>query len=340
MQAPAVFRAAPAVFRPRPDPVGYPPSMPDLGKPPWSTLVEVLRDYALPILLVLVVAVVLLRAARLFVHGVVKALMDREATEGTAQELSAVELKKRMDTLDGLGGNVIRFFIVIIAGLMILRAFGLDIGPAVAGLGVVGVAVGFGAQHLVRDYLNGSLILIENQFSKGDVIRAAGVAGTVEDFSLRRTTLRDLDGVVHTVPNGEISVASNLTRVWSRINQDVVVAYGTDIDEATNVVDEVGRLMADDPEWKRRVLEPPKVDRVAALGEYGVTLKILGTVRAPDQWAAAGELRKRLLAAFKEHGIEIPRPQRVVLSQEAGAFPPPDEAMAEAASKDVSLDSE
>jgi moderate conductance mechanosensitive channel len=302
--------------------------MPDLGKAPWSSLVEALREYALPILLVLVVAFVLLRASRLFVHGVVKALMDREVTEGTAQELSAVELKKRMDTLDDLGANVIRFFIVIIAGLMILRAFGLDIGPAVAGLGVVGVAVGFGAQHLVRDYLNGALILIENQFSKGDVIRAAGVSGEVEDFSLRRTTLRDLDGVVHTVPNGEITIASNLTRVWARINQDVVVAYGTDIDMATSVVDDVGTTMAAEPSWKRRILEPPRVDRVAALGEYGVTLKILGTVRAPDQWAAAGELRKRLLAAFKEHGIEIPRPQRVVLAREPGGLPPPDESMA------------
>ncbi len=312
--------------------------MPDLGKPPWSSLVEALREYALPILLVLVVAVVLLRASRLFVHGVVKALMDREVTEGTAQELSAVELKKRMDTLDDLGANVIRFFIVIIAGLMILRAFGLDIGPAVAGLGVVGVAVGFGAQHLVRDYLNGALILIENQFSKGDVIRAAGVSGEVEDFSLRRTTLRDLDGVVHTVPNGEITIASNLTRVWARINQDVVVAYGTDIDMATGVVDEVGTTMAADPRWKRRILEPPRVDRIAALGEYGVTLKILGTVRAPDQWAAAGELRKRLLAAFKEHGIEIPRPQRVILSRDPGALPPPDEGMADPLGVDGSPD--
>ena len=302
--------------------------MPDLAKAPWSTLVEALRDYAVPIVLVVVVGFVLFRAARLFVRGVVKALMDREATEGTAQELSAVELQKRMDTLDDLGANVIRFFIVIIAGLMILRAFGLDIGPAVAGLGVVGVAVGFGAQHLVRDYLNGALILIENQFSKGDVIRAAGVSGTVEDFSLRRTTLRDLDGVVHTVPNGEILVASNLTRVWARINLDVVVAYGTDIDKATSVVNEVGRSMTDDPIWKRRVLEAPSVDRISALGEYGITLKILGTVRAPDQWAAAGELRKRLLAAFKEHGIEIPRPQRVILSRDPGAFPPSDEALA------------
>jgi small-conductance mechanosensitive channel len=306
----------------------------DFSKPPWSSIVPVLEDYALPVLIVLVVAFVLLRASRLFVHGVVKALMDREVTEGTAQELSAVELKKRMDTLDDLGANVIRFFIVIIAGLMILRAFGLDIGPAVAGLGVVGVAVGFGAQHLVRDYLNGALILIENQFSKGDVIRAGGVSGEVEDFSLRRTTLRDLDGVVHTVPNGEIKIASNLTRVWSRINQDVVVAYGTDIDTATAVVDEVGRAMAADPTWKRRILEAPRVDRVAALGEYGITLKILGTVRAPDQWAAAGEFRKRLLAAFKEHGIEIPRPQRVILSRDPGALPPPDEGMADPLSGD------
>lgn len=301
----------------------------DSSKPPWSTLVEIAKDNVVPIILIVVVAFVLLRASKLFVHGVVKALMDREASEGTAQELSAVELKKRMDTLDSLGGNVLRFFIVIIAGLMVLRTFGLDIGPAIAGLGVVGVALGFGAQNLVRDYLNGALILIENQFSKGDVIRAAGVSGTVEDFSLRRTTLRDLDGVVHTVPNGEISVASNLTRVWARINQDVTVAYGTDIDTAIAVVDEVGKAMAADAAWKRRVLEAPRVDRVAALAEYGVTLKILGTVRAPDQWAAAGELRKRLLSAFKANGIEIPRPQRVILSRDPardpGSFPAPDD---------------
>src|SRR5512147_1448973 len=123
--------------------------MPDFDKKPWSTIVDVLRDDILPVLLILVVAVIAIRLARLSVRGLVKALMDREASEGTAQELSAVELKKRMDTLDTLGGNVLRFFIVIIAGLMVLRTFDLDIGPAVAGLGVVGVAVGFGAQNLV-----------------------------------------------------------------------------------------------------------------------------------------------------------------------------------------------
>ena len=132
---------------------------------------------------------------------------------------------------------------------MVLGKFNVDIGPAVAGLGIVGIAVGFGAQSLVKDYFNGVLILVENQFAKGDVVRVAGVSGTVEDFTLRRTTLRDADGVVHSVPNGEIGVASNLTRVWAQINENVSVAYGTDIDRATEVVDDVGRAMAADPDW-------------------------------------------------------------------------------------------
>lgn len=293
--------------------------MPDFAKEPWNEIVAVIRGDILPVLLVIIVALVAMRLAGLFVHGIVKALLDREATEGTAQELSAVELKKRMDTLDDLGANVIRFFVFLNAALMVLGKLGFDIGPAVAGLGVIGIAVGFGAQALVRDYLNGALILVENQFAKGDVVRLAGVAGSVEDFNLRRTTLRDLDGVVHTIPNGEIKVASNLTRVWARINEDILVAYDTDIDRAIGVVDDVGRRMAGEPEWKRRILEAPRVERVETLGEYGVTLKILGSVRAPEQWAARGEFRKRLLAALQANGIEIPRPQRVVLSRDPDA---------------------
>ena len=265
-----------------------------------------IRTTLLPILLILIVAVIAARLASVFVHGIVRALMDREATEGTAQELSAVELKKRMDTLDDLGAHVIQFFIVVIAALMILDKLGLDIGPAVAGLGVIGIAVGFGAQTLVRDYLTGALILLENQFSVGDVVRLAGIAGTVEDFNLRRTTVRDIDGAVHTIPNGEIKVASNLTRVWARINQDVTLAYGTDLDRAIEIVDAVGQAMKEDPAWRKSVLEPPRVDRVDALGEQGVTLKILGSVRAPDQWAAAGEYRKRLLAALDANDIDTP----------------------------------
>ena len=292
--------------------------MPDFTKQPWSDILVVLREQGLRILLILIVAFVVLRSARLVIHGIVKALLDREATEGTAQELSAIEVRKRIDTLDNLGGNVIRFFIVVIAGIMVLDLLGLDIGPAVAGLGVVGIAVGFGAQSLVRDYLNGALILVENQYSKGDVVSIAGVTGTVEDFSLRRTTLRDLDGIVHTVPNGEIKVASNRTRTWARINQNVMVAFGTDIDKAIEVVDAVGREMVNDPVWKRRILEPPRVERVESIDEMGITLKILGSVRAAEQWAASGEFRKRLLEAFAANGIEIPRPHRVVFTGEGG----------------------
>ena len=279
------------------------------------------RDPVLPIILIVVIALVVIRLARLFVHGVVKALLDRETTEGTAQELSAVEVRKRMDTLETLGTNVIRLFVFLIALVMILGELDLDIGPAIAGLGVVGIAVGFGTQSIVRDYFTGALILIENQYSKGDVVTIAGVNGTVEDFSLRRTTLRDLDGVVHTVPNGEVKVASNRTRVWARINQDVTVVYGTDIEEATRVVNDVGKAMAADPEWRRRVMEAPHVERIEALGEYGITIKVLGLVRATEQWAAGGELRKRLLAAFATHRIEIPRPQRVVLAREPSVDP-------------------
>jgi small conductance mechanosensitive channel len=277
--------------------------MPDFTS---AEIADFVRGTLLPILLIVLVAAVAIRVAGVFVHGIVKALLDREATEGTAQELSAVELKKRMDTLERLAANVLQFFIVVIAALMILDKLGLDIGPAVAGLGVIGIAVGFGAQTLVRDYLTGALILVENQFSVGDVVRLAGVAGTVEDFNLRRTTLRDIDGVVHTIPNGQITVASNLTRVWARINQDVTVAYGTDIDHATQVVDAVGQAMKADADWRKKILEPPRVERVEAISEQGVTLKILGSVRASDQWAAAGEYRKRLLAALDANEIDTP----------------------------------
>jgi moderate conductance mechanosensitive channel len=286
----------------------------DITRAPLSTIIEVLRDNGLRILVILVVALVALRISTALIHGIVKALLDREATEGTAQELSAVEVKKRMDTLDELGGRVIRFFVLVIAGIMILSALDLDIGPAIAGLGVVGIAVGFGAQSLVRDYLNGSLILIENQYSKGDVVSIAGVSGAVEDFSLRRTTLRDLDGVVHTVPNGAVIVASNRTRTWARINQNVTVAFGTDIDKAISVVDELGKQMAADPLWKRRILEPPRVERVESIDERGITLKILGTVRASEQWAAGGEFRKLLLETFARNGIRLPRPQQVFVA--------------------------
>ena len=282
------------------------------------------------LILLVIATLVALWLARRLVRGTVSALVNREATEGTAQELSAIEVRKRSETLQGLADGLVRALILVVAFVMALDKFGLNIGPAVAGLGIAGVALGFGAQSLVKDYLAGTFILIENHFSKGDVVKIADVSGTVEDFTLRRTTIRDIDGTVHIVPNGLIGVTSNLTRVWARINLDVTVAYGSDIDLVIEVVNELGRKMADEPAWKRRVLETPRVERVEALGEYGVTLKILGSVRAADRWSAAGELRKRVLAAFKANNIEIPRAQRVFAAHppDAARAAPTDEELA------------
>jgi len=284
---------------------------------PWGGNLDLGPSLALAAAIagILVAAAILIRLAHVFVRGIVGALLNRENVEGTAHELTAAELKKRQDTIEALVVNVVRFFVVVIAALMVLEtAFKLDVAPAIAGLGIIGITVGLGTQSLVRDYLNGALVLIENQYSIGDVVKIAGVSGKVEDFTLRRTTLRDQDGAVHTVPNGLIAVATNLTREWARVNEDVRVVYGTDIDKATAVVDRVGRELASAPDWSPRILEVPRVERVSQLGEFGVTLKILGTVRASEQWAVSGELRRRLLIAFAENGIEIPQPQRIVLN--------------------------
>jgi small conductance mechanosensitive channel len=271
------------------------------------------------VLAVLVVAAIVIRMAHLFVRGIAGALLRRETLEGTARDLTELEIAKRQGTIETLGVNVIRFFVVVIAGLMILQtAFQLDIGPAIAGLGIAGIAIGLGTQHLVRDYLNGALILVENQFARGDVVTIAGVSGSVEDFTLRRTTLRGADGTVHTIPNGEIKLASNMTRVFAKVNVEVQVVHGTSIGKVAEVIDGVGKALSSDPDWSPRILEAPHFDLVSDLGESGVTLRVTGTVRAAEQWSVAGELRKRLLAAFEEAGVEMPRTQRVVLVQESG----------------------
>jgi small-conductance mechanosensitive channel len=270
-----------------------------------SDLADTAGGVLLQLIFIVVATIIALRLAHLLVHGIVRRLLEREATEGTAQELSAVELEKRRSTLCTLGDALARTFIIAIAFLMALRALQLDIGPAIAGLGIVGLALGLGAQSLVRDYIAGAFILAENQFAIGDTVRIADVTGTVEDFTLRRTALRDIDGTLHTVPNGLIEVASNLTRVWARINIDLTIALDSDLMRATSIIDEVGRQMEADPAWTKRILEPAAVDRIESITGTGVTLKVLGTVAAADRWSAAGELRRRLLAAFADEGIRL-----------------------------------
>jgi small-conductance mechanosensitive channel len=222
--------------------------------------------------------------------------------EADTDPLLVAERAKRVRTIQHLVTRVGTVVIVVLALLTLLSQFGVDIGPAVAGLGVAGLALGLGAQALVRDWLAGIFILAENQFSRGDHVQIAGVRGVVEELGLRRTVLRDLDGAVHTVPNGQIAVASNLTRLWSSVNLDLEVAHGTDLDAVSERLDRVGAELAADPEWRGRVIEPPRAERVEAIAPGGVTLKVLGRVRAGEQWAVTGELRRRIVAAFANAG--------------------------------------
>jgi small-conductance mechanosensitive channel len=261
---------------------------------------------------------ILVRAAHIFVRGGIRALLTRESREGTARDVPETELKKREDTIEALVVNFVRFFIWAIAILMILETtFRLDIGPAIAGLGIAGIAVGLGTQSLVRDYLNGALITIENQYAIGDVVSVGGITGMVEDFTLRRTTLRDLDGTLHTVPNGQITIASNKTRGWARVNETVQVVYGSDIEKVTRIVDAVGLELSGDGEWAAQIIEAPHVERVKELGDRGVSLLILGKVRPAAQWSVGGEFRLRLLRAFEANDVQMPT--GVLLSWADGA---------------------
>ncbi|MGQ0608756.1 MAG: mechanosensitive ion channel family protein [Chloroflexota bacterium] len=235
----------------------------------------------------------------------VRHLIERQGEEsgGGGNVLPPAELERRVQTIGRLVVRIAGSIIVIVAVLMALRLFGIDIGPAVAGLGVVGIAVGLGAQALVRDWLTGAFIVLENQYSQGDVIRVAGVEGIVEDFSLRRTILRDLDGSVHSVPNGQILVASNVTRVWTRVQVDITVASDAHRDRASELIDRVGVELQGDPAWGTRLVDPPRVIRTESSGGGPITLTVLAQVRAADDEAVGSELRKQIEAALSQAGI-------------------------------------
>ncbi len=218
------------------------------------------------------------------------------------------EVVKRAQTLSRLLTETFAALIALIATFMVLSELGIDIGPLLAGAGIVGIAVGFGAQHLIRDLINGVFILMEDQFNVGDVVKVAGIAGIVEHINLRRTILRDLDGIVHSIPNGEVTTSSNYTKEWSRVNLDVPVAYGEDLDHCFEVINRVGKELAEDEYFGSKIMEAPQVLRVNNFGDSGIDIKILGKTVPLTQWEVTGELRKRLKKAFDEEGIEIPWP--------------------------------
>jgi moderate conductance mechanosensitive channel len=221
------------------------------------------------------------------------------------------EIKKRVDTLSSVLTTAGQVFVILVAAFVILSQW-INITPILAGASVLGVALGFGSQALVKDLIAGFFVVMENQYRVGDVVSVAGISGLVMEISLRRTVLRDMDGTVHVVPNGEIKVASNMTKGYSRVNLNISVSYKTDLDKATAVLNQVCRDLAEEPEWAPMIIKPPEVLRVDKFGDSGIDLKVLGDVKPQQQWAVSGELRKRIKKAFDREGIEIPYPHTTV----------------------------
>jgi moderate conductance mechanosensitive channel len=266
-----------------------------------------LTVHGAPLAFLLILAVILLLLTVQLIPKTVHSIVRNSKAEQTEEELA-----KRSDTLISVIVTTLQIAIIFIFFLMILSELGTNITAILTGAGVLGIAIGFGAQSLVKDVIAGLFIIMENQYRKGDVVKIADISGLVEEINLRRTILRDMDGITHIVPNGEIKVASNFTKLWSRVNLNISVSYATDLDHAMKVINRVGKDLAEDPKWAPLILTPPQVLRVDNLGESGIEIKILGETKPIKQWDVMGELRLRLKREFDKEGIEIPWPHTKV----------------------------
>lgn len=235
----------------------------------------------------------------------------RKAVRGSKFLTPSAE-KKREDTLIRVFSFALNIGTWVLATLMILSEMGFNTGPLIASAGIIGIAVGFGGQYLIKDVISGFFVILENQYRVGDVVCFGDTCGLVEDINLRLTTLRDLDGTVHHVPNGEIKIASNLSKEKANVNLNIGVSYSTDLEKAEEVINEVGQNLARDKKWKDKILKAPEFLRVDNFADSSIDIKILGETQPLEQWAVTGELRKRLKIAFDKHKIEIPFPQRVI----------------------------
>lgn len=279
----------------------------------WTPVLDWLASHGVRILIILLVGAALYYVVRMLVPpAVTHSLKVRYGLKRKMKKKDEEEVEKRAKTVSRIFVGTGTVLILVAVILMILAEVGISITPLIAGLGIAGIAVGFGAQSLVKDIIAGIFILLENQYRVGDWVQIADTMGVVEEINLRRTILRDIDGVVHVVPNGEIRVASNFTKEWARVNLNVSVAYDTNLDHAIAVINKVGEGMAEEPYWKSLILKPPQAIRVDKLGDSGIDIRILGDTKPMRQWEVMGELRKRVKNAFDEEGIEIPWPHTKV----------------------------
>lgn len=240
---------------------------------------------------------------------VIAARIVAAADDGDDTRLSYHE--KRAQTIASLLKGVGKIGIVVVTLLLTLNQF-INLAPLLAGAGILGLAFSFGSQSLVKDVIAGFFILMENQFAIGDVIEVAGLAGGVEKMTLRVVVLRDLQGVVHIIPNGQITTVSNKTRGWSRSVLDIGVAYDTNIDHALEVLRDEARHFGEDGDWAFKLDGMPEVVGVQSLADSAVNLRVMLRTQPGSQWEVGREFLRRTKNRLDQEGIEIPFPQRTV----------------------------
>lgn len=269
----------------------------------------------LQIVVILLLTVIALKIAVFFSNRLVAALSHRKQD---------TEYQKRTETLGSVIRNTLRVVILAATSMMIMNELGIEIGPILAAAGIVGLAVGFGAQNLVQDMISGFFILMEDQIRVGDVIQTAGKGGLVEKVNLRMTVLRDLGGNVHFIRNGKIDIVTNMTKDYSRFVFEIGVAYREDVDEVIEVIKKVDEEMRSDPDYKTDILEPIEVLGLNQFGDSALIIKARNKTVPAQQWRVAREFNRRLKKKFDERNIEIPFPHRTIyMGQDKQGQAPP-----------------
>jgi len=255
----------------------------------------------------------LFRLGLLVLAGLVAELAIRIVVPRLSAKIAArasgvldVERQKRGATVVRVGANVVRIMIWTVVFVSLLAQININIGPLLAGAGVIGAALAFGAQHVVKDYLSGFFILLENQYKLGDVVRIGAFTGTVEEITMRITVLRGLDGAMHVIPNGTIQGVSNLTSIWARAVVDVAVAHSANVDAVLEALAEAGRKLHEDEGWKPRLLEKPEVVGVMKLLDTSVQLRMQVKVKPEEQWKVQYELLRRIKEELDSRRIPMP----------------------------------
>jgi small conductance mechanosensitive channel len=268
-----------------------------------DSLLNYVSDHFWPVVGILVIAWL----GRHFGGMVIKRIISNTLQRTRTNDMTEDDVTKRQDTLVGLLTVVWKWLVIVVATMMLIDELlpSIDLAPLFASAGIIGIALGFGAQSLIKDFLSGLFIISENQYRVGDVVDLEGAAGTVERVGIRSTILRDADGNVHYMPNGSIMHVINKTMGFSKVNFTLSVHPDTDIDELAKVINTVGEKMAEDEAWKDKLLEPPYFLNIGAFSDTSMEVTIVGKTAPSAQWGVTGELRRRLLRQFQKHGIEL-----------------------------------